>query len=134
MTLSRVLRLSTLVLLASAMAFAQQSTGSISGVVTDAAGAPVPGVKIEAKHNATGAVLQTVSTGAGRYAFPSLPLGFYTVTYEKTGFKKLNRTNLEMRVAQRQDLDVVLEIGDVMQSVEVVAEAPLLETSTPMRG
>lgn len=121
-------------LLTCGLVFAQQSTGSISGVVTDANGGGIPGVKIDAKHEATGALLETFSTESGRYGFPSLPVGSYSITYEKTGFKKLSRTNLEIRVAQRQDLDVSLEIGDVQQSVEVVAEAPLLETSTAMRG
>ena len=53
---------------------------------------------------------------------------------EKTGFRRLNRGNIEVRVAARQILDMQLELGDVQQSVEVTAEAPLLETQTPMRG
>ena len=53
----------------------------------------------------------------------------YTVTVEKTGFKKLSRANIEIRIAQRLDMDLRLEVGDVQQTVAVTAEAPLLETS-----
>ena len=53
---------------------------------------------------------------------------------EKPGFKKLNRQNIEIRVAQRLDMDLRLEVGEVQQTVEVTAEAPLLETSGPERG
>ena len=53
---------------------------------------------------------------------------------EKPGFKKLNSQNIEIRIAQRLDMDLRLEVGEVQQTVEVTAEAPLLETSSPERG
>ncbi len=133
-----LLRLSTaavsLAMLLAAQAFAQSSTGSMSGRILDPAGAAIPGARINATHEPTGQVLETVGTGTGDYVFPSLPVGPYTVTVEATGFKKLQRTNIEVRVAQRQVLDLQMEVGDMQQTVEVTAEAPLLETNSPERG
>lgn len=114
--------------------FAQSSTGSMSGRILDPAGATIPGARINATHEPTGRVLETVGTETGDYVFPNLPVGPYTVTVEATGFKKLQRTNIEVRVAQRQVLDLQMEVGDMQQTVEVTAEAPLLETNSPERG
>lgn len=114
--------------------WAQQSTGSMNGVVTDPNGAVVPGAKIVARHLPTGQEFVTNTTDAGLYVYGSLPVGPYSLTVEKPGFKKLTRTNLEIRIAQRQVLDLALEVGDVQQTVEVTAEAPLLETTSAMRG
>lgn len=114
--------------------FAQTSTGSLSGTVTDPNGAAVPGAKVVATSVATGSKLEILTTDAGLYVFPTVPVSTYHVTVEKTGFKKLNRQNIEIRAAQRQDLDLRLEVGDVQQTVEVSAEAPALETSTAERG
>ena len=53
---------------------------------------------------------------------------------EHAGFKRLNRSGLEIRASERMTLDVRLEVGDVLQSVNVSAEAPLLDTTTSERG
>ena len=113
---------------------AQQSTGSMNGVVTDPNGAVIPGARVVATHLPTGQEFVTNSTEAGLYVYGSLPVGPYSLTVEKAGFKKLTRTNLEIRIAQRQVLDLALEVGDVQQSVQVTAEAPLLEPNSNMRG
>jgi len=113
---------------------AQTATGSIYGTVTDPNGAVVPGAIVAAKHVPTGQEFETHTTDGGLYVFPSLPSGPYTVDVEKTGFKKLTRANLEIRVAQRQTLDLQLEVGDLQQTVEVTAETPLLDSGTSERG
>lgn len=113
---------------------AQQSNGSMSGVVVDANGAVVPGAAIKATHEPTHQEFKTETTGGGLYVFSSLPLGPYSVTVEKSGFRRINRSNIEIRVAARQNLDFNLEVGDVQQSVDVTADAPLLDTQTSMRG
>jgi len=123
-----------IVLIASAGLYAQSSTGSLAGTVTDPNGAAIPGAKVVATGVATGAKLETLSSDAGLYVFPTMPVSTYTITVEKSGFKKLSRQNIEIRIAQRLDLDIRLEVGDVQQTVEVTAEAPLLETSSPERG
>ena len=113
---------------------AQVATGSLSGNVTDSSGAAVPAAKVVATNVASGAKIETVSSDAGLYVFPTLPPAVYTVTVEKTGFKKLSRPDIEIRVAQRMDMNLQLEIGDVQQTVTVTEAAPLLETSTSERG
>ncbi|MBL8292294.1 MAG: TonB-dependent receptor [Bryobacterales bacterium] len=123
-----------LLLLASSNLWAQQSTGSMAGTVTDPNGAAVPDAKVVALHVPTGQQFTSNTTYAGLYVFGSLPVGPYTVSVEKTGFKKLSRSGIEIRIAQRQELALTLELGDVMQTVEVTAEAPLLETTSAMRG
>ena len=124
----------SLLLLASLGVQAQVATGSISGVVTDPNGALVPGARVVATNDATGLRVETTTTGAGLYVFPNLPVGVYTVTAERVGFKKLSRSNIEIRIAQRLDLNLQLELGEVVETVTITAEAPLLETTSPMRG
>ncbi|MGH8248175.1 MAG: carboxypeptidase regulatory-like domain-containing protein, partial [Gammaproteobacteria bacterium] len=116
------------------LAIAQQNTGSLSGIISDPNAAAVPTAKVTATHTATGLKSETITTEAGVYVFASLPVGAYEISVEKTGFKRLNRSNIEIRVGQRLALDLQLELGDVQQSVNVVAEAPLLETATSERG
>ena len=123
-----------IVLLSGVAAYAQTATGSLAGTITDPNGASVPGAKVVATSTITGARLEATSTDAGLYVFPTLPVSVYNVTVEKTGFKKLNRQNIEIRIAQRVDMNLSLEVGDVQQTVEVSAEAPLLETSTSEKG
>jgi hypothetical protein len=120
--------------LASSVAVAQVATGSMSGSVLDPNGAVVPGAKLVATNTASGITAETQTSDAGLYVFPSLPVGAYEVTVEKTGFKKLTRGGIEIRIATRQELDLRLEVGDVQQVVEVTAEAPLLETTSSQRG
>ncbi len=129
----RIRKLTTLFLalvLSCGLAFSQTSSGSLSGTITDANGALVPGAKLSATNKDNGTKLETVSTDAGLYVFPAVSAAGYTLTVEKAGFKKLTRAGIEVRYGQRVDLDLKLEVGDVQQSVEVTAESPLLETST----
>ncbi len=81
-----------------------------------------------------GVTLHTVSNDSGLYVFPSLPPGIWTVVAEKSGFKKLVRSNVEIFIAQRQSLDLQLEIGDVSQSIQVAANQSLLDTETSEKG
>ncbi|HEX4945762.1 MAG TPA: TonB-dependent receptor [Blastocatellia bacterium] len=123
-----------LLLLGASVAFAQQNSGSLSGTVTDTTAGVVPAATVTATNTDTGLRTETVSTGAGVYVFASLPVGIYEVSVEKTGFKKLNRKNIEIRVAQRLTLDLQLEVGNVAEIVEVTAQGPLLETETSEKG
>lgn len=115
-------------------AVGQVATGSLSGNVVDGSGAAVPAVKIIATNPATGSKVETVSSEAGLYVFAALPPAVYTVTAEKSGFKKLSRSSVEIRIGQRLDLNLSLEVGDVAQAVDVTGELPVLETSTSERG
>ncbi len=113
---------------------AQVATGSIAGSVVDATSAGIPGAKVTAKNVRSGVEVVAMASDAGLYVFAALPPAVYDLTFEKTGFKKTLRTGVEVRIAQRIDLNVQLELGDVTQSVEVAADVPVLETSTAERG
>lgn len=123
-----------LLMLAGSSAFAQQNTGSLSGAITDQSAGAVPAATVIATNTDTGLKTETVTTEAGLYVFASLPVGLYEVTVEKPGFKRLNRKNIEIRVAQRLPLDLQLEVGNVSENVEVTAQGPLLETETSEKG
>jgi len=126
--------LAGVVFLCGAVAYAQTSAGSLGGTITDPNGASIPDAKVTATNVSTGAKQEVISTAAGLYLFSALPVSQYSVTVEKPGFKKLHRQNIEIRIAQRLDMDMRLEVGEVQQTVDVTAEAPLLETSSPERG
>ncbi|MEX2262303.1 MAG: TonB-dependent receptor [Bryobacteraceae bacterium] len=129
-----VLRFAIVYAFGLSLALAQFNTGSVSGTITDPNGAVVPAARIEAHDDKTGVRLETVSTDAGLYVFPSLQVGNYNLAVEKAGFKKLNRSGIDVRVGQRLTLDLQLEVGDVQQTVEVTGVAPVLEASTSERG
>ena len=115
-------------------AFCQSQTGSLSGSVVDADRAAIPDATVNATEAASGVTLHTVSSEAGLYVFPNLPPGMWTVSAERVGFKKLVRPGIEIFIAQRQSLDLQLEVGDVKQSVEVSATQTMLDTDTSERG
>lgn len=126
--------LTMLLCLIATAVYSQTTSGSMSGTVTDPNGAVIPGAKVVATHEPTGRDYETVTTASGLYVFPTLPAGPYTLTVTQPGFKKSLQTGIEVRVALRNTMDVKLNIGDVAESVEVKAEIPLLEMTTPMRG
>lgn len=111
-----------------------QSAGSLAGVISDANGGAVPGATVAAKNVNTNVEIKTTTSEAGLYVFPALSTGQYTITVEKTGFKKLSRENIEIRIASRVDLDLKMELGDVQQSITISDQAPLLESTTAERG
>ena len=76
--------------LIASMAFGQVGNGTITGTVTDPAGAVIPGAAVEAKNTATGVAFSAVSTSTGNYTVPDLPVGTYTVTVKAQGFKDLH--------------------------------------------
>lgn len=121
-------------LLASLPGFAQQGRGTILGTVTDASGAPVAGAVIKVTNTATNSGLETRTTSEGLYQAPNLAVGDYTVSVEKTGFRKVVRTGLQLQVDQRAQVDVRLDVGQVTESIEVKGEAPLVDTSSTSIG
>src|SRR5438067_2466666 len=130
----RLGHLSAAMLLFSGLAFSQAQTGSLSGSVLDANDAAVAGAAVEARETNTGVTAHTVSSDAGLYVFPNLPTGIWSISAEKPGFKKLIRTGVEIFIAQRQSLDLQLEVGDMKQTVEVSATQTLLDSDTSERG
>ncbi len=117
-------------LLAAGAAFAQGDRGTITGTIADPAGAVIPGVSIEAKNSETGAVYQAASTSTGNYVLTQLPAGVYQLSASVVGFKQYIRTGITVLVAQTLRIDVVLEVGNIAETVTVNADAALLKTES----
>ena len=115
-------------------AFAQQGRGTIQGLVTDTSGAAVPGATVAVTNNATNQVFRTESTSEGLYQAPNLAVGEYTVSVEKTGFRRAVRSGLQLQVDQRAQVDVRMDVGQLAETVEVKGEAPLVDTSNTSIG
>src|SRR5262245_49567058 len=80
-----------LLLTASALLFAQGTTGTIAGTVTDQSGAAIPGAAVAVRNLETGATRDTVTDEAGRFNVPGLPVGSYEISVELAGFSKFRR-------------------------------------------
>jgi hypothetical protein len=111
-------------------AFAQSDRGTITGTISDATGALIPGAKITLTNADTGTVGETVSTSTGNYTLPSLPAGTYTLKVEQAGFNIAQDTGIQVQVAVTTRLDVALQVGTATQSVDVSADASLLKTES----
>src|SRR5438477_6782259 len=116
------------------VAFAQFETATLTGTVTDAAGAVVPNANVKAISEATNAEATAVANGEGRYLFPNLRPGTYRVVATAQGFKQSVSSGVELQVNQAARLDIQLTVGAVTEQVNVTAEAPMLETESASRG
>src|SRR6202158_5155488 len=101
--------------------------GSIAGSVKDASGAYMAGAKVTLTNPATSAKLEVVTNQNGEFQFLQWAPSTYSLTVEATGFKR-SISNAVVQVDQITHADFSLEVGDVSQSVQVEAVAPLLET------
>jgi hypothetical protein len=113
---------------------AQTGQGTITGIVTDSSGAAIPNVNIRISGKDTGFNYTSVTNEEGLYRAPYLNPGFYTIAYEVQGFKKLVRSEIQVRSSETARLDVSLEVGSVAEQVEVSARTAMLETETSMTG
>jgi len=112
------------------VALAQSDRGTITGTISDPAGAVVANAAVQIKNVENGAVYQAGATATGNYTLAQLPAGQYELSVEVPGFKKFVRKNVTVEVAQTYRVDVVLEVGSNTESVTVNAEAPLLKTES----
>jgi hypothetical protein len=111
-------------------AFAQGDRGTITGTISDPAGAVIAAAPVQARNVATGALYDAASTDTGNYTLSQLPAGAYEVNVTVPGFKKYVRQGLTVEVAATVRVDVALEVGSTQDSVTVNAEAPLLKTES----
>ncbi len=116
-------------------AFAQTSRGTVSGTVTDQAGAVVPGATITLTNTATTVDRTTTSNDEGFYRFDAVDLGTYTITIAAANFGTTTQTDLIVQANQTRDVSVALQAGSQAVTVDVSAEAgALLQTEAPVRG
>jgi hypothetical protein len=109
---------------------AQGTTSRVTGTVEDNSGALVAGATVTLTNEATGISLTTETSDAGTYTFDLIQVGNYTVTVEKSGFKKAVSTKNTVNVNQPTTVRVVLEPGEVSAVVTVESSAEQVQTST----
>ena len=129
-----VILASVLLLIMAGNAAAQRVKSTLSGVVTDPSGAGIPGVDVLLTSEGTSVQTSFVTTGDGSYTFPFLEPGSYTVSAKIAGFRTLVRTGVVIRTATDQRLDLSLELGQVTDQIEVVGQAPLMESVSSTLG
>ncbi len=112
-------------LLACVSAFAQQTTGTISGRVVDQQGAAIPGVAVTAKSASTGFTRSEVSNAEGVYRLSALPVGIYEVNAELQGFATVSKKDVEVNVAQVQAIDFSMKVTALAETVNVTGATPL---------
>jgi Carboxypeptidase regulatory-like domain/TonB dependent receptor-like, beta-barrel len=115
-------------------AFAQQTTGNITGRILDDQGAAVPGVTVTGKNAETGFVRTVVTDGEGIYLLNALPVGTYDILAELQGFSKVDNKGIVVNVGQTVDLDVTLKVAGLTEAVEVRAETPLIQHNSSAVG
>jgi hypothetical protein len=106
---------------------AQALNGTIVGTVTDQAGAAVPNASITLVNDAKGFRRSAVSNDSGQYVAYAIPTGIYTLTVAQPGFETLVRSGVEVTAAATVTVDLKLSLGDLKQTVEVNAAAPLVQ-------
>jgi hypothetical protein len=120
--------------LAPLVAYAQDPRGRITGVVSDSSEAPVPSVEVKATNADTGVTARVLTNSVGNFSIPFLSPGTYRVSAEAPGFKHFVREGIQVRVSETVDLEIKMEIGAVTDTLEVTAQAPVLETADASLG
>lgn len=113
---------------------AQDVRATISGNVTDPSGAAMAGVQIQLASAERGTMVEATTNEAGVYRLQFLLPGAYTMTVEKTGFKKFVRSGINLAAADHPAIDVVLELGQTSESVTVSGDVSLLQTESATRS
>lgn len=117
-----------------ATAAAQEFRATISGVVADPSGAPVPQAHVTVTNMATNVSTATSTNAAGVYAVPYLSSGTYQISVSAGGFETLVRQGITVHVDDKIKLDFELQVGAVREQVTISAEAPLINTATATSG
>ncbi len=123
-----------LALLIAGLAFGQRDLATLVGTVTDASGSALPNAKVTIIEDATGQRYEVTSNENGEYIRPALKPGTYSVEAEVAGFKKGIQHGFALTAGDRTAINIQLSVGDMTQSVEISAEAPLLQTESTILG
>ncbi|MEZ5420081.1 MAG: carboxypeptidase regulatory-like domain-containing protein [Vicinamibacterales bacterium] len=133
----RRLLLAVLLSAVAALPAGAQSTainGSIEGVISDESGAVLPGVTVTITNLDTGDTRVVVTNESGLYRAPLLPLGKYKVEAELQGFKKLEQTGINISAGQTAVISLKLGVGQLSETVQVTADAPLVDLGKIEQG
>src|SRR5215510_1360572 len=107
-----------------------QATAQISGTVQDQTGAVLPGVEVNVTQTETGIQRNAVSNETGAFTLPNLPLGPYRFEAQLPGFRTYVQSGITLQVGSEPAIHVVLEVGQPTETIEVQANAAMVETRT----
>jgi Carboxypeptidase regulatory-like domain len=110
-----------LTLLLASFVLGQSDRGVITGDVTDKDGSVIAGATVTVTNTATNIASIAVTTSGGRYTVPALPVGAYKLRVERSGFKTASVDNVTVNASTTTSVDVTMEVGDVSQTVDIVA-------------
>ena len=120
--------LALLVLCCAQTTWGQAVNATLLGTVTDSSGAAVANAKVVATESATGLFHESVTNESGNYTFPDMVPGTYAITAEAKGFKKTERTNIDLITNTSARVDLAVQPGDVAETVMVTTAPPELQT------
>lgn len=126
--------LSVMLLLAAGFAEAQSTGGRIRGTVTDPSGAAVVGATVTLINEGTNASRETQTSATGEYIFLEVPVGSYEIDVNGPGFKKYQRKGIVLVLNEIASVDVALQVGTSMETVEVTGAPPVIDTTTTQLG
>src|SRR6185436_7924731 len=112
----------------------QVTTATVQGRVLDESGAPVPGTTVTARNTETGASRSAVTDAGGSFRITALPVGPYEVTAAMSGFATKVRSGLTLTVGQEATLEFSMKMAPVAETVTVVGDAPVVETTKTTLG
>src|SRR5262249_12953749 len=121
-------------LVAACAAALAQSSGTLTGIITDPSQSNLPGVSLALTNEATGVTERAASNTQGEHTFPLLQPGRYRLMVDAKGFRPDARTGIVLESARVSRLDVKMEIGQVNEVVEVSASTPRLESESSTVG
>ena len=115
-------------------AIAQEARGTILGRVTDSSSAVISSVKISIINEETGVSIPVVSNDQGNYTAPFLNPGKYKLSATTPGFKSYARGGITLRVDDRLEINIAMEVGAVVETMTVSEDTPILETTNASLG
>jgi hypothetical protein len=132
--LTMAVLLGTILLGFSPPVMGQAVNATLLGTVTDSSGGAVASVKVTITETNTAIGRTSETNESGNYVFPDLPPGTYTVSAEHPGFKRASRAGIDLIVNTTERVDLVLQPGNISETVTVEAEIPILQTERADTG
>jgi hypothetical protein len=126
--------LAAVLVLASGSALLAQTTGRIQGQIVDAQGAVVPGVTVTATSPALQGALTQVSDADGRFRFPSVPPGRYSIKAELASFKTVEQGNIEVELDRTVTVPLTMQLATVTETVTVMGVSPIIDSTSTVTG
>jgi hypothetical protein len=128
------IRIALVFSLAASAAFAQRDLSTLAGTITDSSNAVVANAKVKITEVSTGESYEVTTNSLGEFVRPALKASVYTVSVTAPGFKTAEQKDVLLQAGERTAVSIVLTVGDISQTVEVAAAAPLLQTESTQVG